>query len=563
MISYAKTNILKALPWMLGVGFFLHILCILVLSSVPPISRDALVHHLTIPKMYLLHGGIYEIPSMFFSYFPMNLDLLYLVPIYFKFDIAAKYIHFSFALMTAWLLYTYLKEILNRNYGLLGALLFLTIPIIVKLSITVYVDLGLIFFSWSCLFFILKWETKDFKSVYLVLAGVFCGLALGTKYNGLIILVILTPMIAILFSSRKNRNVRNEDKNELNKNSFRGLLWATGFVLIALIVFSPWMIRNSIWKGNPVYPLYNNFFNPAEGKEKCDLVEEKQPHNAFWLRRHVYGESFFQTITIPLRAFFQGQDDNPKYFDGKLNPLLLFFLLLAFLPMRVGIPESMRRHAYFLFIFAFLFILFVLFKSDFRIRYMAPAIPPIVCLSVFGIRNIFQIVSQLKGNKEIFGVVILCTGVFFLFAYNIDYEYRQFSYVNPFDYLSKSVDRDSYISRYRKEQQAIIKANQILPKEAKVLCLSLGDRTYYLDRDAHLAGDFYKKTNCTYNEEDLYEKLTRYQTTHVLIDKDVFLNWVKSQPMEVRNIYFDVLNKYTRLLFEINGVRLLKIRSFD
>ena len=31
------------------------------------------------------------------------------------------------------------------------------------------------------------------------------------------------------------------------------------------------------------------------------------------------------------RAFFQGQDDNPKYFDGKLNPFLFFLPFFAFI----------------------------------------------------------------------------------------------------------------------------------------------------------------------------------------------------------------------------------------
>ena len=65
----------------------LLIASIIILSSVPPVSRDALTHHLAVPKLYLQHGGIYEIPSIEFSYYPMNLDLLYLVPLYFGNDI--------------------------------------------------------------------------------------------------------------------------------------------------------------------------------------------------------------------------------------------------------------------------------------------------------------------------------------------------------------------------------------------------------------------------------------------------------------------------------------------
>ena len=125
----------------------LLIVSIIILSWVPPVSRDALTHHLAVPKLYLKHGGVYEIPSIKFSYYPMNLDLLYLVPLYFGNDIIPKYIHFMFALLTGWLIYSYLRKKLDTGWALLGALFFLSLPIIVKLSITVYVDLGLVFFQ--------------------------------------------------------------------------------------------------------------------------------------------------------------------------------------------------------------------------------------------------------------------------------------------------------------------------------------------------------------------------------------------------------------------------------
>ena len=59
---------------LLGVLF----VSIIMLACVPPVSKDALTHHLAIPKLYLKQGGIYEIPWAKWSYNPMNLDLLYL-----------------------------------------------------------------------------------------------------------------------------------------------------------------------------------------------------------------------------------------------------------------------------------------------------------------------------------------------------------------------------------------------------------------------------------------------------------------------------------------------------
>ncbi|WP_083766504.1 ArnT family glycosyltransferase [Desulfosudis oleivorans] len=546
---------------LLAGGLLLATGCIVILASVPPVSRDALIHHLAVPKMYLRHGGLYEIASMHFSYFPMNMDLLYLVPLYFKIDIAAKYVHFLFALFCAGLIYRYLRQTLNRNYGLLGALFFLTLPVIVKLSVTVYVDLGLIFFSWASLYLIIQWHDAGFPPRRLILAGIACGLALGTKYNGLLLLPILGTLIPILYASEKNRAVFHENFRLRYKNAFAGLGWSAIFIVIALILFSPWMIRNMVWKGNPVYPLYNSVFNPPAQPVFSETVEKEETpaKNAFWMRRHVYKESFWQTLSIPVRAFFQGQDDNPRYFDGRLNPFLLLLSLAAFIRARQPCFPAFTTHRTVLALFALLFILFVLFQTDFRIRYMGPAIPPLVVLSVFGIRNLSDLASRQTGAIKKAGQAAVTAVVLLALFLNGHYVYSQFSHIRPQDYLSGAVDRGAYISRFRREYPVIAHANKVLPADARVLCLSIGDRTYYLDRDLHLAEDFYDKTGGRYSEADVINKLTRYNTTHVIIDRGVLFDWLRTLPTEDRAVFLNVFKNNTRVLYEENNVLLLEL----
>ena len=193
-------------------------------------------------------------PHIAFSYYPMNLDLLYLIPLYFGNDILPKYIHFLFALFTAGLLFWYLNRRLNTRYALFAALFFFSLPVIVKLSITVYVDLGLIFFSAAALIFLLLWAELEYKAKYLLLSAIFCGLALGTKYNGLIILFLLTLFTPYVYL----RTERTKQYAQSKAIGFAGL-----YLIISILVFSPWMIRNAIWTGNPIYPLYNRYFQKA------------------------------------------------------------------------------------------------------------------------------------------------------------------------------------------------------------------------------------------------------------------------------------------------------------
>ncbi len=197
---------------LLGALAFL-ICAIIILSSVPPVSKDELVHHLALPKLYLKHGGMYEIPFMPFSYYPMNLQLLYMIPLYFGNDIVPK-IDPLFLCSTAWLIFSYLKKRTSAVYALAGVLLFLSIPVVVKLSITAYIDLGIIFFSTASLLWLLKWRESGFKKKFLVTSGVFCGLGLGNKIQWAHHPVFVNPLCGISLCKASWRRKRHSGTDQ-------------------------------------------------------------------------------------------------------------------------------------------------------------------------------------------------------------------------------------------------------------------------------------------------------------------------------------------------------------
>jgi len=426
---------------------FSIIFSIILLASVPPVSKDALIHHLAVPKLYLKHGSIHEIPFMSFSYYPMNLDLLYLIPLYFGNDIVPKFIHFSFALLTAWLIFDYLKRRINAIYALLGVLFFVSIPIIVKFSINVYVDLGLIFFSTASLLLLLRWIEKGFSLRFLLLSAFFCGLALGTKYNGLITLFILTAFVPFLYSKYQQGM-----KHSFYKSAGYGIL----FLFIALIFFSPWMIRNYLWTTNPIFPLYDHWFNPQD-------AVDKQTIGLFAFRSLVYDETWWQIVLLPLRVFFQGQDGSPQYFDGRLNPFLFFLPFLAFYRTRRD-HEVIRNEKKIMLIFVVLFFAFAFFSSSLRIRYISPIIPPLVILSIFGVRKTVEAMRKFNSRSARNAGLAL---IFFILSFalwlNAGYVLDQYKYVNPFNYLDGDLSRDEYIEQYRFEYPTMRYINKNLP----------------------------------------------------------------------------------------------------
>jgi hypothetical protein len=529
----------------LAVVFF----SIIVLSMVPPVSRDALTHHLAVPKLYLEHGGMYEIPSLKFSYYPMNLDLIYMIPLYFGNDIVPKFIHFAFALLTAWLIFCYLRKRLNAIWAGGGALFFLSLPIIVKLSITVYVDLGLVFFSTASLMSLFKWRASRFQLKYLILSAFCCGLALGVKYNGLIVLFLLTVFVPLLYKLQANPDAG--EKNAISiKSSLKRQLRAVGlgilFCLIALMVFSPWMIRNYIWKDNPVYPLYNRFFNTPKtveaqipaGEAKLDAGDQTsnkpKTGSTKWgplaIRKLVYNESWWEIALIPVRIFFQGRDDNPRYFDGKLNPFLFLLPIFAFFQLKMN-PEGLKVEKKILLSFAILFILYAYFKTDMRIRYIAPVIPPLVILATFGLYQIHQYLDRhwLQGRGQLVSIaVVIIAGLVFIF--NGRYIIHQFKLVDPISYISGRIDRDAYITRIRPEYAVLQYANRHLAADARLLVLFMGNRRYYSDRELIFSSNLFRKiVKKVDSAEAILRDLNRRGFSHLLIRYDIFNNWTDKQ----------------------------------
>ena len=556
-----------------AVAFF--VICIIVLASVPPVDRDALTHHLAVPTLYLKHGGVVEIPWVSFSYFPMNLDLIYLIPLYFGNDIIPKYIDFAFALLTGYLIFGYLKQRTGKDlYGLLGALLFISLPVVIKLSITVYVDLGLICFSTAALLYILKWAANGYSARHLILSGVFCGLALGTKYNGLVTLFLLGCLAPVLYvrgegavlppGKRLCRSPNGPDHHE-GRAALKAVASGVVFSVVALAVFSPWMIRNFIWTRNPVYPLYGSVFTPVEKKSDIGSAETGEDGaetgmNHFVARKLVFEESLIETLSIPIRIFFQGEDNNPKYFDGRLNPYLLLFPLLGLLGFR-RLPRKLQNESMALAGFAVLYLLIAFFQTDMRIRYVAPIIPPLVILAVIGVSDLSEYVEGHSSSVvSRCGKGLLVLGVALFLIPNLQYTMGQFRIVEPLRYLSGDISRDDYIQKFRPEYAAMRYINRHLPPDARVLGVFLGNRRYYCDRDLIFDGTLEVGIRSAASAEVLATMLREKGFTHVIIRYDLFDQFILSQLSADRlNLFQVFINNHTKSLFSEDGHLLFEL----
>jgi 4-amino-4-deoxy-L-arabinose transferase-like glycosyltransferase len=569
----------KLLTVVLAALIFTLVLAIIILASVPPVSRDALTHHLAVPKLWIQHGSIYEIPDLPASYYPMNLDLLYTIPLYFGNDIIPKYIHFAFALATAWLIFHYLKARLNDTYALIGVLFFLSTPVIVKLSSTAYVDLGLIFFSTLSVLYLIKWVEGGFRPIYLIVAAVSCGMAIGTKYNGLISFMLLTFMTPYSYL----KNMGPLQKRGAIHHQLKAIGYGALFVSIACVVYLPWMAKNYIWTGNPIYPLFNEFvqaknIDPGKSRLQAQPSERHEIKEApddgaekpsgidshFVVRKLVYGETWWETAAIPIRIFFQGQDDNPKFFDGKLNPFLLILPLFVFLRSTQR-PGRFNMEIKLLSVYSILFLLFVFFSIDMRIRWISPIIPPLVLLSVFGLSYMKQGCDAPQTKPK---TVKLYKGLFWLilttmFVLNALYITSYFQFIDPISYLSGRTSRDEYIQRFRPEYSAIKHANQNTPQHSVILCLFLGNRRYYSDREMNFDyGSFKTVVKESESPQRVASHLRDRGFTHLMVRHDLFKKWSNDnfahEEKKKISLFFSL---YTETLLSKDGYTLVSLKS--
>ena len=526
------------------------VLSVSILAYVPPVSRDALTHHLAVPKLWIENGKMVAFPQLPFSYYPMNLDLLYAIPMIFGNDILPKYIHFLFALLTGWLIYLYLIRRIGRLYSFLAVLLFLSTPIILKLSINVYVDLGLIFFAWASIYFLFAWARSPKSNSYLVLSAILCGLGLGTKYNGMIVLFLLTLFVPIVY-------IRSGDPGRHKAGPAIG--YAILFLMIALTVFSPWMIRNARLTGNPIHPLFGNRIGNTPVSESSTITNMSMKP---WVQRKlIYRESALETALIPIRIFFQGKDDNPQFFDGKLNPILLFFPIVLFLGRRH--PDAqLRLEQFILSVFSILYLLYASFMVDMRIRYIAPIIPPLSILTVFGVGEMSRWTDLIRDKRvRAIGRGSIVVVVFFFLFINATYLVRLFQSVSPLPYILGETSREQYLSQKLPDYPAIQFINQIQSEPIKIFALFMGRRLYYFNKPVEFGNQsFARMVGKTTADGYLASQLDENGFTHCIVGIASFEAWANQTFAEDQKMAISQwIRDHCQLLFFKNGYAVFKL----
>ena len=229
------------IPWLSLLAVFLVIL--VPYAIIPETFYDALEYHLALPGLALLRGRIGPVPMNAFSGLPAIPSMLY------GWALAveqgghvAHLLNFGFLAATILSILGLARRLGNPRLGGPAALLFAIAPCVVMMSVCTGAELPGAFFQTTAIIAILG-AVDDERPMPWITAGLLIGAAMATKplMWGLPVAALVAVWAAGTLRSK------------------RGLGWAAAG---ACMVFVPWLIKNVVFYGNPIYPFFHEWFRP-------------------------------------------------------------------------------------------------------------------------------------------------------------------------------------------------------------------------------------------------------------------------------------------------------------
>jgi len=279
----------------------------------------------------------------------------------------------------------------------------------------------------------------------------------------------------------------------------------------------------------------------------------------------IYHESGWEIALLPIRIFFQGKDGDSQYFDGKLNPFLLFLPFFAFYRFKND-PIDLRREKKVMLSFAVLFFFIAFFTAVLRIRYISPIIPPLVVLALLGLKKMFDTIANIstRAGRQL-GRLFLMIIVFFSLAFNWLYLREQFKIVDPFPLLTGKIRREDYIAKFIPEYPALKYINNNLPANSLSYFIFLGKRGYYCDKDYIFDINIIKHLiERAQKPEDILKGLRGKKITHLLIYYPLFGRWMNDNfPLEKQELVRQFFQNYAKIIFYEKGFGLNMLKSLN
>jgi hypothetical protein len=371
---------------------FISLFLVCILGSVlwalaPTIRFDALSYHLGVPSIYVRAHGMVPVPEDYASFWVHYAEMLYTLALVLAGQPLPGLIHLIFGLLTAGLTFCLGRRLLGYRQGLLAAVLLFSAPIVSYETGTAYIDLIVTFYVFSTIITGMLWWT-DQNPRWLILCGVFLGFSIGMKVSTLpLLLPFIFVMATLLVVYQK-----------FSPALIRSLLHIS---IPAILIASPWFIRDYLWSGNPIFPMLNSIF-----------------HSPLWIGADIFTNggnwlTIGKIITLPWTLTI---NSNLYYREGSWG--MLGVLPLLSLPWIYSwYPKYSRALRYTLLaLFCMTAIgTILLFRESSLARYLQPMFPLMSVLSVANLWGLWRLVSNKKFGRY---SIIICYTLGFAYLYS-------------------------------------------------------------------------------------------------------------------------------------------------
>jgi len=471
----------------------------LILALAPPIKTDALVYHLAIPKAYLEHHGIVNLPNSMYSFFPLLFEMVFLFAMTFGVESLPALSGLGMALLLLMGLGVYFRLYLSPRLAWFVPVLFFSTPTFFEVSASVYIDLALAGFMFFTFYAWDRWrETRlTFWFFYMAL---FAGAAWATKLTGLIVLPLV--VLGIALEGRKDNNPA------------RVLKHIAIFSGIVFLFMAPWWIRNYQYSGNPFLPLLMQFLG---GEDRVNWDPNRALMFDHYVKLFGMGRGLVDLVMLPYNLTFYAQPHTLK-FDGQIG--IVFFILIPALIAGLWKPRPSRWIALSVCFTVLIFFWFVYFQY---VRFLAPAFTALTLLGVAGLEKITRSPSERSSPPRRLGQILLSVvacGVLF----NIYLIWDVWQKKAPAKYVAGVETRDQYLARNIPRYPMYQAMNRLGP-ESKVLLVYMRNLGYLAERPFHSDSVFEAHTLQTLLTQDaspggLRRQLQSLGVTHLMLDRN-------------------------------------------
>jgi hypothetical protein len=225
-----------------------------------PNGYDVVEYHLQVPREWYEAGRITALHHNVFSYFPFNVGMHYLLAMYLHGGFwgpwagmyLAQMMHVGFCAATIWAVYALAG---GGRKGVVAGTLVAAVPWTGLLGAVAYNEGGTLLFGALTI----GWAIRANSWREFAIAGLFAGFAAGTKLSIAPLVLVAVPIVVFIT---------------------RPKCWAGcgTYLLAAILVLSPWLIRDWKWTGNPVFPEAMSVL----GQDHFSGVQVERWREAYW-----------------------------------------------------------------------------------------------------------------------------------------------------------------------------------------------------------------------------------------------------------------------------------------